>query len=158
LEALVKSVEIASTLFQNARADMTYVDVLFAQRDMMDARMVLIDTKQEQLSAVVSTYQALGGGVPPIFMAETAKIVPALPHHSGPPFPAGPQYPLPLPLPPPLPPGQAVPPPHAWPLAEGVPPPQAGPPPQTGPGNSPAQEKPATDIMPLPPPATTNAK
>jgi outer membrane protein, multidrug efflux system len=153
LEALVKSVEIASTLFQNARADMTYVDVLFAQRDMMDARRDLIDTKQEQLSAVVNTYQALGGGVPPIFMAETAKIIPAMPHHSGPPFPAGPQYPLPPPLPP-LPPGPpgAVPPPHAWPL------PEAGPPPQAGPANSPVQEKPPTDIMPLPPPAATNAR
>ncbi len=40
-----------------------YLDVLFAQRDLRDARVVLIDTKTEQLAAVVKTYQALGGGV-----------------------------------------------------------------------------------------------
>ena len=37
--------------------------MLFAQRDLRDARVVLIDTKTEQLSAIVNTYQALGGGV-----------------------------------------------------------------------------------------------
>lgn len=60
LEALVASVESASDLFQNARAE--YVEVLLAQRDLMDARMVLIDTKRQQLAAIVNTYQALGGG------------------------------------------------------------------------------------------------
>ena len=38
------------------------MDVLFAQRDLRDARVVLIDTKTEQLTAIVNTYQALGGG------------------------------------------------------------------------------------------------
>jgi NodT family efflux transporter outer membrane factor (OMF) lipoprotein len=57
LAALMSSVEIASRLFQNARAD--YVDVLFAQRDMMN----LIITKREQLSAIANAYQALGGGL-----------------------------------------------------------------------------------------------
>lgn len=61
LKALEESVNVATKLFQNARAE--YIDVLFAQRDLMDARMVLIDTKRQQLSAVVNTYQALGGGV-----------------------------------------------------------------------------------------------
>jgi multidrug efflux system outer membrane protein len=61
LEALIASVEIAMKLFQNARAD--YVDVLFAQRDMMDARKDLITTKREQLSAIANAYQALGGGL-----------------------------------------------------------------------------------------------
>jgi NodT family efflux transporter outer membrane factor (OMF) lipoprotein len=60
LEALEASVDVASKLFQNARAE--YMDVLFSQRDLMDARMVLIETKLEQLSAVVNAYQALGGG------------------------------------------------------------------------------------------------
>lgn len=60
LEALESSVDIATKLFQNARAE--YLDVLYAQRDMMDARMVLIETKRQQLSAVVNAYQALGGG------------------------------------------------------------------------------------------------
>ena len=36
--------------------------MLFAQRDRNEARMVIIDTKREQLSAIVNTYQALGGG------------------------------------------------------------------------------------------------
>jgi len=54
-------VESASQLFINAKAE--YIEVLFAQRDLMEARMVLIETKKEQLSAVVNAYQALGGGV-----------------------------------------------------------------------------------------------
>ncbi len=60
LAALDSSVENATNLFQNARAE--YVEVLLAQRDMMEARMVLIETKKEQLSAIVNAYQALGGG------------------------------------------------------------------------------------------------
>jgi NodT family efflux transporter outer membrane factor (OMF) lipoprotein len=60
LESLLASVESANKLFQNARVE--YIEVLFAQRDMMDARMVLIDTKRQQLAAVVNAYQALGGG------------------------------------------------------------------------------------------------
>lgn len=58
--ALERSVDVASNLFLNARAE--YIDVLFAQRDLFDARRDLIDTKQEQLSAIVNAYQALGGG------------------------------------------------------------------------------------------------
>ena len=61
LESLEAAVEVANDLFQNARIE--YIDVLFAQRDLRDARVVLIDTKTEQLSAIVNTYQALGGGV-----------------------------------------------------------------------------------------------
>lgn len=60
LESLEASVDSATKLFQAARAE--YIDVLFSQRDLMDARMVLIDTKRQQLSAIVNTYQALGGG------------------------------------------------------------------------------------------------
>jgi NodT family efflux transporter outer membrane factor (OMF) lipoprotein len=61
LEALEASVDFANKLFQAARVE--YIDVLFAQRDLADARMVVIDTKQEQLSGIVNTYQALGGGL-----------------------------------------------------------------------------------------------
>ena len=61
LASLEAAVDVASNLFQNARTE--YIDVLLAQRDLRDARMVLIDTKAEQLSAIVNTYQALGGGV-----------------------------------------------------------------------------------------------
>jgi outer membrane protein TolC len=63
LQALEASVDVASKLFQNARVQ--YIDVLFAQRDLLDARMVFIETKREQLSAIVNTYQALGGGLAP---------------------------------------------------------------------------------------------
>lgn len=62
LVALETSVDVASKLFQAARAE--YIEVLFAQRDLMDARIDLIKTKRQQLSAVVNTYQALGGGLP----------------------------------------------------------------------------------------------
>ncbi len=60
LESLQASVDTASKLFQSARTE--YVEVLLAQRDLMEARMVLIETKKEQLAAVVNAYQALGGG------------------------------------------------------------------------------------------------
>lgn len=60
LQALEASVENATKLFQNARVD--YMEVLLAQRDLMEARMVLIDTKRQQLGAIVNAYQALGGG------------------------------------------------------------------------------------------------
>ena len=62
--ALEASVVAATSLFQNPRAGTTvdYLDVLTAQRELLDARRLLIDTKREQLSAIVNTYQALGGG------------------------------------------------------------------------------------------------
>ncbi len=60
LKSLEGSVEVASNLFQSARAE--YIDVLTAQRDLRDARVALIETKEQQLSAIVNTYQALGGG------------------------------------------------------------------------------------------------
>jgi hypothetical protein len=63
LITLANAVERANDLYQNARPDVDYMDVLFAQRDLLDARKVLIDTKTEQLSAIVNAYQALGGGV-----------------------------------------------------------------------------------------------
>jgi outer membrane protein, multidrug efflux system len=61
LKSLTAAVTYAEDLFQNARIE--YIDVLFSQRDLRDARVVLIDTKTEQLAAIVKTYQALGGGV-----------------------------------------------------------------------------------------------
>lgn len=61
VEMLNASVTIATDLFNYGRS--TYVDVLFAQRDLWEARLLLIETKQQQLSAVVGVYQALGGGL-----------------------------------------------------------------------------------------------
>jgi NodT family efflux transporter outer membrane factor (OMF) lipoprotein len=60
LASLESAVDVAGKLFQNARVE--YIDVLFAQRDRNEARIVLIDTKRQQLSAIVNAYQALGGG------------------------------------------------------------------------------------------------
>lgn len=60
LESLQASVDSANKLFQNARAE--YMEVLLAQRDMMEARMELIETKRKELTAIVQTYRALGGG------------------------------------------------------------------------------------------------
>ena len=60
LQALEASVDTASKLFQNARAE--YIEVLFAQRDLLEARTVMIETKKQQLTAIVNAYQALGGG------------------------------------------------------------------------------------------------
>ena len=58
--ALTTSVEIAGNLFQSARAD--YTEVLITQRDALEARFDLIDTRLQQLTAAVSVYRALGGG------------------------------------------------------------------------------------------------
>jgi outer membrane protein TolC len=60
LEALVNAVSVATQLFNAAQGE--YIDVLFSQRDLNDARTVLIDTKRQQLIAIVNAYQALGGG------------------------------------------------------------------------------------------------
>jgi outer membrane protein TolC len=60
VEALTKSIDISNSLFRSARAD--YMEVLLTQRDALDAQFELIETKKEQLNAVVSAYRALGGG------------------------------------------------------------------------------------------------
>lgn len=72
LEALEASVDVATKLFQNARA--AYVDVLLAQRDLQDARMVIIETKKQQLTAVVDSYQALGGGMGPNYNPDLVTV------------------------------------------------------------------------------------
>src|SRR5262249_54529412 len=73
------SVEDATQLFRNARTG--YIDVLLAQRDLFDARRVLIDTKREQLSAIVNTYQALGGGAYLSPVPKPEVMQPHLQHH-----------------------------------------------------------------------------
>ena len=60
VEALTQSVVISNTLFNAARAD--YTEVLFTQRDALESRFQLIETKVQQLTAMVSVYRALGGG------------------------------------------------------------------------------------------------
>jgi NodT family efflux transporter outer membrane factor (OMF) lipoprotein len=61
VQALDKAVNLAFQLFQAVRLE--YLDMLLAQRDLWEGRLELIDTKQEQLSAIVNVYQALGGGL-----------------------------------------------------------------------------------------------
>ena len=60
VEALSESINISTTLFKSARAD--YMEVLMTQRDALDARMELVETKKLQMNAMVNIYRALGGG------------------------------------------------------------------------------------------------
>lgn len=57
---LTRSIDVSNTLFKSARAD--YMEVLLTQRDALEAKMELIETKQQQMNAVVNIYRALGGG------------------------------------------------------------------------------------------------
>lgn len=60
VQALNQSITIANNLFRSARAD--YVEVLLTQRDALESRFDLIDTKMQQMHATVNIYRALGGG------------------------------------------------------------------------------------------------
>lgn len=60
MEALNTSVSVANDLFTAARAD--YFEVLMTQRDALDTKLELIETKKQQLNAVVNVYKGLGGG------------------------------------------------------------------------------------------------
>jgi len=58
--ALNRSIDIANDLFKSARAD--YFEVLMTQRDALESKLELVDTKKEQLNAAVHVYRDLGGG------------------------------------------------------------------------------------------------
>ncbi|QDW24524.1 TolC family protein [Pedobacter sp. KBS0701] len=60
VNALTQSIDISNELFKAARAD--YFEVLMTQRDALQSKLELIDTKKQQLNAVVDIYHALGGG------------------------------------------------------------------------------------------------
>ena len=60
VQALTQSTTISLRLFTSARAD--YMEVLLTQRDVLEARMELIETRMQQLHAQVNAYRALGGG------------------------------------------------------------------------------------------------
>jgi hypothetical protein len=62
--ALETAVQDATGLYYNPRVGVPidYLDVLTAQNELFAAIRDLIDAKGQQLSAVVNTYQALGGG------------------------------------------------------------------------------------------------
>ncbi|PTM03403.1 MAG: RND transporter [Bacteroidetes bacterium] len=60
VSALNSSVKISNSLFQSARAD--YMEVLLTQREALQSRFELIETKKQQIGAMVNIYRALGGG------------------------------------------------------------------------------------------------
>lgn len=60
VNALTESINISNDLFRSARAD--YMEVLLTQRDALEAKFELIETRKQQMNATVNIYQALGGG------------------------------------------------------------------------------------------------
>ncbi|MEX0316199.1 MAG: TolC family protein, partial [Allomuricauda sp.] len=60
VDALTRSIEISNKLFQSARAD--YMEVLLTQRDALESKIELVETRKEQLKARVAVFRALGGG------------------------------------------------------------------------------------------------
>ena len=60
VQALTESIDISNDLFKSTRAD--YMEVLLTQRDALESRFDLIETKMQQMSATVNIYRALGGG------------------------------------------------------------------------------------------------
>lgn len=60
VDALTRSIDISNDLFKSARAD--YLEVLMTQRDVLESKLELVETKKEQLNAVVTIYRDLGGG------------------------------------------------------------------------------------------------
>jgi outer membrane protein, multidrug efflux system len=60
VDVLTKSIQVSNDLFKYARAD--YFEVLMTQRDALEAKLELVETKKEQLAAVVNIFRDLGGG------------------------------------------------------------------------------------------------
>ncbi len=60
VDALNESTEIANQLFKAARAE--YLEILLTQREVLEAKSELIETKQKQMSAMINLYRSLGGG------------------------------------------------------------------------------------------------
>lgn len=57
VDALNRSIDISNDLFKSARVD--YFEVLMTQRDALESKLELIETKKEQLNAVVHVYKDL---------------------------------------------------------------------------------------------------
>jgi multidrug efflux system outer membrane protein len=60
VKSLNESIDISNKLFQSARAD--YMEVLLTQRDALNAKTELVETRKNQLLTRVGIYKALGGG------------------------------------------------------------------------------------------------
>ncbi|MBK6833335.1 MAG: TolC family protein [Bacteroidetes bacterium] len=60
VNALTESINISLLLFKSARAD--YMEVLLTQRDALESKFELIETKKQQFHGKINLYKALGGG------------------------------------------------------------------------------------------------
>ena len=60
VQALTESIDLSTRLFQSARVE--YIEVLLAQREALESKMELVETKKDQMLAQVNMYRALGGG------------------------------------------------------------------------------------------------
>ena len=60
VNALNRSIDVSNDLFKSARVD--YFEVLMTQRDALESKLELIETKKEQFNATVNVYKDLGGG------------------------------------------------------------------------------------------------
>lgn len=58
--SLQEAIEVSNVLYRSAHVD--YYDVLLTRRDSLEAEMELVETKKQQMQALVAIYQALGGG------------------------------------------------------------------------------------------------
>lgn len=60
VDALTESIKISGDLFKSARAD--YMEILMTQRDALEAKFELVETKLNQFNAMIALYRSLGGG------------------------------------------------------------------------------------------------
>jgi len=60
VEVLNSSIDISKELFANNKAE--YLEVLTTQRDVLEAKLDLLDMKKEQFETMIKIYKALGGG------------------------------------------------------------------------------------------------
>jgi NodT family efflux transporter outer membrane factor (OMF) lipoprotein len=60
VSALNTSIAVSNDLFKSARVD--YFEVLMTQRDALESKLELVETKKEQLTAMIHVYRDLGGG------------------------------------------------------------------------------------------------
>ncbi len=60
VKALTESIDLSLQLFKSARAE--YTEVLFVQREALDSKIEIVETKKNQFLANVKIYHALGGG------------------------------------------------------------------------------------------------
>jgi outer membrane protein, multidrug efflux system len=57
---LSKAIETSTNLFKSGRA--TYIEVLMTQKNALQSKLELVNTRQNQFNATVDIYKALGGG------------------------------------------------------------------------------------------------